>query len=178
MKTKTSPTIEPGELAVFSEKVWLAEAYDGSLPCIARCGMYDAEAGRCPGHCYRWDNGEEVVFRFILPVGLVKDDTVVVETPDPILRRFEGCEGIRRSQVKYYDTLRSMRQGSAARGYGNGTLYKRQTVWCGDIMVDGVSLHYSRPDKAEVEKWLDGMVSKKKALKELAKLKKNNKKSR
>ena len=177
MKKKTSPTIEPGELAVFSENVWLAEAYDGSLPCFIRCGMYDAEAGRCPGHCYRWDNGEEVVFRYILPVGMVKDDTEVVETPDPILRRFEGCESRRRANVKYYDTLRSMRDGGESRGYGNGTLYKRQTGWAADIMVDGTVLHYFHPDKAEVEKWLDGMVRKKKALKELAKLKKSNKKS-
>ena len=176
MKTKTSPTIEPGELAVFSEKVWLAEAYDGSLPCIARCGMYDAEAGRCPGHCYRWDNGEEVVFRFILPVGLVKDDTVVVETPDPMLRRYKGFEASYKAKARYYEQMKAMRDGSESRGYGNGTLYKRQTGWAADIMVEGATVHFFHPDKAEVEAWLDGMVSKKKALKELAMLKKGGKK--
>ena len=65
MKKKTSTRVEPGELVHIGDKVYMASSWDKTRPCSEQCHLHDGVA--CNGYCFRWDNTEEVVFRFILP---------------------------------------------------------------------------------------------------------------
>ena len=177
MKTRITSTIEPGDMAVFDNKLWYAVVFDPTLPCSAQCGMYDKEADRCPDHCYRWKEGDGIVFRYVIDAGLVKDDTEVVQTPDPIMLRYAGVESAYKAKTKYYAEQLARRRERDKRDFGTGTLYQKATLWCAEIFIEGESLRMTDPDKAKVERWLDDMAARKKALKELAKLKKNDKKS-
>ena len=104
MKTVTKTTLEVGDLVSHAGKVWLAERMDNHRPCEVQCAMHDGTT--CPGYCWRWDNGEDFVFRFILPDIAVKDATTIVATPDLIAERLAGVtEGTPDAiaKAKYYE---------------------------------------------------------------------------
>ena len=101
MKTRTSNTIEAGDMVHHHERLWLVETMRAGRPCSAQCAMYDADADKCCGYCYRWANGDDKVFRYLLPDTAVKEATEVVETPDLLAARITaggdaGCEEVGR----------------------------------------------------------------------------------
>ena len=73
--------IDPSDIVVVDGTVYRADLMDKHFPCIVQCHMYDAEAARCRGFCYRWGNGVEVVFRRLMDARLLSAEAVVTATP-------------------------------------------------------------------------------------------------
>lgn len=171
MKTRFSTTIEPGDLVHHHQRLWLAATFDPSRPCDIQCAMSDGE-GRCCGYCWRWENGEDVVFRFILPDMAVKEATEVVDTPDLLDEAIAGGDPRKASILKYYRKKQRKRQDAEPRPHGTGSLWQSLGgMWRAEIHICGTTVHRSSRDKAEVEQWLDEMVKKREALKELERMK-------
>ena len=159
MKTKISNTIEAGDMVHHHKRLWLVETMQAGRPCSIQCAMYDAEADKCCGYCYRWANGDDKVFRYLLPDTAVKDAAEVVETPDLIGAKVEGDEDPRKaSQKRYYAKVREMRMSKEKRPYGRGSVYQNSTGWQGDICVNGRRYTYRHTNKETVEAWLDNMA--------------------
>ena len=172
MKTVTKTTLEVGDLVSHAGKVWLAERMDNHRPCEVQCAMHDGTT--CPGYCWRWDNGEDFVFRFILPDIAVKDATTIVATPDLIAERLAGVtEGTPDAiaKAKYYEKVKALRAQRDVRPYGTGSLAPNRNGWRGEIYVGGERYTKYDPDKAVVLAWLDDMNAKKQALAKMDKLK-------
>lgn len=73
-------TLDPADVVCVGDWVYRVEAKD-SRPCMASCHLYDHDNERCCGYCYRWDNSDEIVFRKIMPVGMLAKDARVCVTP-------------------------------------------------------------------------------------------------
>lgn len=169
MKTRISTTIDAGDLVHHHGRLWIAEAFDPSRPCDIQCAMSDGE-GRCCGYCWRWNNGEGFVFRYLLPDTCVKDATEVVQTPDPYEAKIAD-DPLEQSKAKYYAKVKAQREQRDVRPYGTGSLAPNRQGWRGEIYVGGERFVKYDTDKAVVLAWLDEMNAKKQALKELDKLK-------
>ena len=166
MKTRTSNTIEAGDIVHHHKRLWLVETMQAGSPCSAQCAMYDADADKCCGYCYRWANGDDKVFRYLLPATAVKDATEVVETPDLLAARITGSDDPRKaSQLKYYEKVKEARATKEKRPYGRGSVYQNNGAWVGDICVNGRRYTYRHPNKATVEAWLDKHAAKSKTIK-------------
>lgn len=172
MKTRISTTIEAGDLVHHHGRLWIAEAFDPSRPCDIQCAMSDGE-GRCCGYCWRWDNGEGFVFRYLLPDTCVKDATEVVQTPDPMEDMLlHSDDTVANSKNRYYyEKVKRMRDQRAVRPYGTGNLAPNRGGWRGEIYVGGERFVKYDTDKAVVLAWLDEMNAKKQALAKMDKLK-------
>ena len=159
MKKKTSTRVEPGELVHIGDKVYMASSWDKTRPCSEQCHLHDGVA------CFRWDNTEEVVFRFILPDVVVSDDTTVVSTPDLVTAALVGAkmESTARAKMKYYTKKASERieaEKSAVRKRKGGIddPTGRRKSYVAHITIDGKRYRFASPDRAEAEKWLEGMI--------------------
>ncbi len=163
MKTKTSTRVEPGELVHVGDKVYMASSWDKKRPCSEQCHLHDGVS--CNGYCFRWDNTEEVVFRFILPDVVVSDSTIVVETPDFITAALLGAkmESTARAKMKYYTKKASERfdaEKSARRKRKGGIddPTGRRKSYVAHITIDGKRYRYASRDRSEAEKWLEEMI--------------------
>lgn len=176
MKTITKTTLEVGDLVHHNGKIWIAERFDTSRPCEVQCSMHDGYG--CHGYCWRWDNGDGFVFRFILPDVVVKDATEIVATPDLIAERLARAEGTsqEKAKAKYYAKVKAQRAQREKRAYGTGNVYPHYNGWRCEIFFDGNKMRKYFADKDEALAWLDEMVKKKKAMEELDKLKGTKKK--
>ena len=166
MKTRISTTIEAGDIVHQHKRLWLVETMQAGRPCSIQCAMYDAEADKCCGYCYRWSNGDDKVFRYLLPDTAVKDATEVVETPDLLAARItDGDDPRKASQLKYYEKVKEARATKEKRPYGRGSVYQNKGAWVGDICVNGRRYTYRHPNKVTVEAWLDKHAAKSKTIK-------------
>ena len=171
MNTIERTTLEVGDLVHHAGKVWIAERMDATRPCEVQCAMHDGTT--CPGYCYRWDNGDDFVFRFILPDMAVKDTTTIVATPDLLAARITAGDDPRKaSQLKYYEKVKAQRALREERPYGTGSLAPNRNGWRGEIYVGGERFTKYDPDKAVVLAWLDEWARKKEAMKKLEEMKK------
>lgn len=183
MKTRTSNTIEAGDIVHHHKRLWLVETMQAGSPCSIQCAMYDADADKCCGYCYRWSNGYDKVFRYLLPDTAVKEATEVVETPDLIGEKLRDGDGTaeQRAKRKYYEKVKAKRKEEAplrkakakTKGWGQGSVTKVHGQFRADFYINGNHLHYASADIAEVEAWLADMNKKKSALKELERMKKS-----
>lgn len=172
MNTIERTTLEVGDLVHHEGKVWIAERMDANRPCEVQCAMHDGTG--CHGYCWRWDNGEDFVFRFILPDMAVKEATTIVATPDLIAERLAGVtEGTPEAiaKAKYYAKVKAQREQRDVRPYGTGSLAPNREGWRGEIYVGGERFVKYDTDKAVVLAWLDDMNAKKQALAKMDKLK-------
>lgn len=172
MKTITKTTLQVGDLVHHNGKVWIAERFDPLHPCEVQCAMHDGTA--CHGYCWRWDNGDGFVFRYILPDMAVKDTVTIVATPDLVAERVARTEGTahEKAKAKYYAKVKAQREERDVRPYGSGSVLPHNKGWRGEIYVGGERLTKYDSDKAVVLAWLDEMVKKKKAMAKMDKLKK------
>lgn len=86
----TKETIEPGEITITSIGYVVAEPklygkcrfqcelYDSHKPCKLRnsYGQWIDHYGNCNGFCYRWKNGDDIVFKK-LKREITEEDTIV-----------------------------------------------------------------------------------------------------
>ena len=86
MIEKETTTLQPSDIVVIDGYAYRADIMLPKLGCEYQCHLYDTEAGKCSGYCYRWDNAEGIVFRRLMPVTLLSDKTIVCVTPD-LLRK-------------------------------------------------------------------------------------------
>lgn len=168
MKTITKTNLEVGDLVHHEGRVWLAERMDATRPCEVQCAMHDGTS--CHGFCYRWDNGDDFVFRFILPDMAVKEATTIVATPDPYEAKLAD-DPREQSKAKYYAKVKAQRELREERPYGTGSLAPNRNGWRGEIYVGGERLVKYDADKAVVVAWLDEMNLKKQALAKIEKMK-------
>ena len=168
MNTIERTTLEVGDLVHHEGKVWIAERMDTTRPCEVQCAMHDGNS--CHGYCFRWDNGEDFVFRFILPDMAVKEATTIVATPDPYEAKIAD-DPREQSKAKYYAKVKAQREQRDVRPYGTGSLAPNRNSWRGEIYVGGEHFTKYDPDKAVVLAWLDDMNAKKQALAKMDKLK-------
>lgn len=169
MKTIERTTLEVGDLVHHAGRVWLAERMDATRPCEVQCAMHDGTT--CPGYCYRWDNGEQFVFRFILPDMAVKDTTTIVATPDRMAEKLADGTPEEQAKARYYEKVKARRALREERPYGTGSLAPNRNVWRGEIYVGGERMVKYDADKAVVVAWLDEMNLKKQALAKIDKMK-------
>lgn len=179
MKTRISTTIEAGDLVSHGKRLWVAVEYVKTIPCFSQCGMF--VDGACNGYCYRWDNGDDVVFH--LASLSVEDADEIVETPDAIGEKLRDGDGTaeQRAKRKYYEKVKAKRKEEAplrkakakTKGWGQGSVTKACNMYRADFYINGNHLHYASADLAEVEAWLADMNNKKAALKELERMKKS-----
>lgn len=160
MKKKISTSVEPGELVHIGDKVYMASSWDKKRPCSEQCHLHDGVA--CNGYCFRWDNTEEVVFRFILPDVVVGDGTIVVETPDLITAALVGAkmESTARAKMKYYTKKAGGRFDAdkyavRKRKGGIDEPTGRRKSYVAHITIDGKRYRYASPARSEAEKWLE-----------------------
>lgn len=76
-------SIIPGQVTKFRDEFFRAELKAHHVPCFAQCDcrMPDfTDAYGCSGFCYRWANGDDLVFRSVREADLTINDCVLVET--------------------------------------------------------------------------------------------------
>lgn len=174
MNHKTATRIEPGETTDLDKRVYLAETWDQTRPCTEQCDMASGES--CNGFCFRWNNTEEVIFRYILPLAVAGKATLV-HTPDLIGEKLERKEDEKRLRYNermrryYHEVVKT--KGASDREWGTGSVTKKGNLWVAQAYHEGSTSKYSSADKAEVEAWLDELNKKKAALKELERMKKS-----
>ena len=160
MKTTEKTSLDPCDVVVVGSDVYRAEARIPGRPCASQCQLYDHDAERCTGYCYRWDNLDDIVFRRIMDVATLANDAVVVVTPmwrkwDEVrLDTVAGAQAAYRERKKEGAEPRKVGRkstGGIEEPKGKGTTYRAQ------IIIDGKRYRYSSQDKAEVEAWLEGM---------------------
>lgn len=160
MKKTEKTSLDPCDVIVIGWDVYRAEARIPGRPCASQCHLYDNEAERCTGTCYRYDNLDDIVFRYLMPVGMLATDATVVVTP--MWREWEEDrreEAIGRQEAyreRKKDGAEPQKKGRKSTGgieepKGKGTTYRAQ------IIIDGKRYRYSSTDRAEVEAWLEGM---------------------
>lgn len=182
MKTRISTTIEAGDIVSHGKRLWVSSDWDKTRPCFTQCAMFGVVDG-CRGYCFRWDNGEDVVFKDI-PEGVTVDDVAeIVETPDLIGERLNEGDGTaeQRAKRKYYEKVKAKREEEApqrkakakTKGWGQGSISKVHGQFRADFYINGTHLHFASADLAKVEAWLADMNKKKAALKELERMKKS-----
>ena len=160
MKKTEKTSLDPCDVIVFGFDVYRAEARIPGRRCASQCHLYDEKEGRCRGLCYRFDNLDDIVFRRIMPVGMLSSDATVVVTP--MWREWEvsreaeatGRQEAYRARKKAGAEPRKVGRkstGGIEEPKGKGTTYRAQ------IIIDGKRYRYTSQDKAEVEAWLEGM---------------------
>lgn len=160
MKKTEKTSLDPCDVIVIGWDVYRAEARIPGRPCASQCHLYDHEAERCTGTCYRYDNLDDIVFRYLMPVGMLAPDATVVVTP--MWREWEEDrreeaigrqEAYRERKKEGAEPLKKGRKstGGIEEPKGKGTTYRAQ------IIIDGKRYRYSSTDKSEVEAWLEGM---------------------
>ena len=180
MKTRISTTIEAGDLVSHGGRLWVASGWDKTRPCICQCAMFGVCDG-CRGYCFRWDNGEDVVFKSVDTT--VDFITEIVATPDLIGERLRDGDGTpqQKAQRRYYEKVKAKREEDKplkdakrkTKGWGQGSVVKVRNQYRADFYMDGNRYWYTSPDLAEVEAWLADMNKKKAAFKELDRMKKS-----
>lgn len=160
MKKTEKTSLDPCDVVVVGSDVYRAEARIPGRPCASQCHLYDHEAERCTGTCYRFDNLDEIVFRRIMPVGMLSSDATVVVTP--VWRLWDvqreattaGAQAAYRERKKEGAEPRKVgRKSTGGIEEPNG----RRTSYRAQIIIDGKRYRYTSQDKAEVEAWLEGM---------------------
>lgn len=160
MKKTEKTSLDPCDVVVVRDTVYRVEAIIPGRPCASQCHLYDHEAERCTGTCYRYDNLDDIVFRRIMNVATLANDAVVVVTPmwrqwDEVrLDTVAGAQAAYRERKKEGAEPRKVGRkstGGIEEPKGKGTTYRAQ------IIIDGKRYRYSSTDRAEVEAWLEGM---------------------
>lgn len=67
-KYRTSDTLTEGDIVEYGvdDEPFKAVRFDETKPCMAQCSMaYSKDHAFCSGFCYRWENGEDFVFKSI-----------------------------------------------------------------------------------------------------------------
>lgn len=79
-KTKVSESIEVGEITQLRGVFYKAQKRNFSNPCLKQCDAKDmwSNSKFCNGFCYRWENGQSVVFKLIDPPS---EDCTITLTP-------------------------------------------------------------------------------------------------
>ena len=160
MKKTEKTSLDPCDIVVVGPDVYRAEARIPGRRCASQCHLFDEKEGRCRGLCYRFDNLDDIVFRRIMPVGMLSSDATVVVTP--MWREWEvsreaeatGRQEAYRARKKAGAEPRKVGRkstGGIEEPKGKGTTYRAQ------IIIDGKRYRYTSQDKAEVEAWLEGM---------------------
>ena len=160
MKKTEKTSLDPCDIVVVGFDVYRADARIPGRSCASQCHLYDEKEGRCRGLCYRFDNLDDIVFRRIMPVGMLSSDATVVVTP--MWREWEDARKAEATgrQEAYRERKREGAEprkvgrkstGGIEEPKGKGTTYRAQ------IIFDGKRYRYASQDKAEVEAWLEGM---------------------
>ena len=150
MKKTEKTSLDPCDVIVFGFDVYRAEAIIPGRPCASQCHLYDHEAERCTGTCYRFDNLDEIVFRRIMPVGMLSSDATVVVTP--MWREWEDARKAEATgrQEAYRERKREGAEprkvgrkstGGIEEPKGKGTTYRAQ------IIIDGKRYRYTSKTK-------------------------------
>jgi hypothetical protein len=81
MQYNTQKNILPGQVTEFRGEYFEAQKRSKLIPCRAQCDcrlpIYAQNKAACSGFCYRWNNGDEIVFK---KVEKVADDDCLIET--------------------------------------------------------------------------------------------------
>lgn len=167
MKTITKTSIEPGELTERRGAIYVATRRKRQRPCIEQCDLRGISLhAHCDGYCWRWANGDDIVFRYHKPVAVlsvadnteevlsVADNTEVVQTPSWIDERKSRhlADIAERAAAKYKET-----HDIKPKERKRGSVYKRtgRSGWQASITIDGKKYTFSSLDKAVCQKWLD-----------------------
>lgn len=80
MQVKISERIEEGEITQLRGVYYKAQKRNFSKSCLKQCDAKDmwSNSKFCNGFCYRWENGQSVVFKLIDPPS---DDCTITLTP-------------------------------------------------------------------------------------------------
>lgn len=157
MKTITRTTIEPGELTERRGAIYVATRRNRQRPCLEQCDLRGiSNHAYCDGYCWRWANGDDIVFRYHKPVAVlsVADKTEVVQTPSWLgeWRARHLADIAERAAAKYKET-----HDIQPKARKRGSVYKRteRTGWQAAITFDGKKYTFSSPDKAVCQRWLE-----------------------
>ena len=157
MKTITRTTIEPGELTERRGAIYMAARRNRQRPCVDQCDLRGiALHNHCDGYCWRWDNGDDIVFRYVKPVAVlaVDDKTEVVQTPSWLgeWRARHLSDIAERAAAKYKET-----HDIQPKARKRGSVYKRteRNGWQAGVTFDGKRYTFSSPDKAVCQRWLE-----------------------
>ena len=98
MQHNTQKNILPGQITQFRGEYYEAQKRMTSVPCRAQCDCrlpeYCDNKLNCSGFCYRWNNGDEIVFKKLDEVP--SDECVIVETEFmSACREFNNCQAIK-----------------------------------------------------------------------------------
>lgn len=160
MKKTEKTSLDPCDVVIIGRDVYRAEARIPGRPCASQCHLYDHEAERCTGTCYRWDNLDDIVFRRIMDVATLASDATVVVTPMWRLWDVQREATTAVAQAAYRERKKEGAEprkvgrkstGGIEEPKGRGATYRAR------IIIDGKRYRYSSTDRAEVEAWLEGM---------------------
>ena len=160
MKQTEKTSLDPCDVVVVGSDVYRAEARIPGRRCASQCQLYDHDAERCRGLCYRFDNLDDIVFRYLMPVGMLATDATVVVTPMwrlwDVMREATaaGAQAAYRERKKEGAEPRKVGRKSTG---GIEEPKGRRTAYRAQIIIDGKRYRYTSQDKADVEAWLEGM---------------------
>ena len=163
MKTKEKTTIDPADIVVVRGWVYRADTRIAGRRCRSQCHLYDHEAERCPGTCFRFDNLDEVVFRKIMPEGMLSPDAVVTVTPmwreydDKVAEIRREADRAAHERKAHPNGSRGPRKGSGGRPSKGSVFETKGGYWRAVIQVNGKMHTRQDRSKAEVETWLSDL---------------------
>ena len=160
MKTIEKTSLDPCDVIVVGSDVYRAEARIPGRRCASQCHLFDEKEGRCRGLCYRFANLDDIVFRWLMPLGMLAKDATVVVTP--VWRLWDevreataaGAQAAYRERKKEGAEPRKVgRKSTGGIEEPNG----RRQSYRAQIIIEGKRYRYTSQDKADVEAWLEGM---------------------
>lgn len=165
MKTIEKRTLDPSDLVVVDHVVYRADMLTKDKPCHEQCHLFDLAAGKCTGTCWRYDNCDDIVFRYITSESLLSDGAVVVVTPTWREYDERRAEEIRRAEsIAYHLKTRNNEPGKRGPKLGShhktkpttGNIYEDtgRNRWVACIQFEGKVYKKSSKDKLVCVAWL------------------------
>lgn len=93
--------IIPGQITKFRDDFFVAEKKHPNMPCVAQCECrmpkFTERSFGCSGFCYRWGNGDTLVFKRINEAN-IPEESPIIETEYGRDCRIHGNSGIKKKK--------------------------------------------------------------------------------
>lgn len=173
MKHVIKDTIEEGDLVSVRGEVYVAAKKAKGRACDIQCDMFDPEADRCLGVCFRWPNAA-VRFKRVGWYNEQRATAVCVETPmwRDHERKMADEERARAKAAAYAANGREPGDEPRKRGVKpRGCVSFATCSWQARIIIDGTTYTKRHATEEEAWAWLDEVKREHGILAELDKMK-------
>ena len=151
MKTIEKTSLDSCDIVVILDDVYRVESRIHGVPCASQCHLHNGVT--CRGYCWRWDNGDDIVFRHILKVWQMADNAEVCVTPTWGEWKKAMHEERNRRKNSYRVKGEPNKRGRKPRG----VVEEQGDGFRATIIIAGTRHRFNGSSREEVEEWLEKM---------------------